>query len=472
MDNLLYDTSWNLYSISSASVGLRTLLDPSTPANSASDKETLDKHNNAFRQSLGRKRPRYEEQEEKDKIGGLRMCTWSRLHPVTSSSISQPDSEARKQPSIRTGQKRKHPAGPDREDIHDDSTPGSTTGVVISILYDKTTYRFVLLTASSTTELPTTKKARTKQTTRSSPRTRTQETQSSDTEKDTILLLAKCNPATFKALTTYLDTTFAVSETNICPLKIPAHFLQRTLETYMSSTYEELTTTAVRTHSRGRAPSSSANFKSIFGTLRMTITFGPPVAPKLKSLDVELPSETVLTALNEPRRSFDSDDDNNNNKVTAVVAEWIENRTGLKLPLTSSAMAVAHYPVSSRDDDNHGDAEKENRRPSSQDQQQHDTSEKETTSTDERTTTTTTTESLAAPPPPPPPMRLSRIMSAAYALSSEGRLKFSAKAMELCEQDQGDDEDGVIDDQHNMVRKANQTLLQAMLQEAGRQRAG
>lgn len=453
MDNLLYDTSWNLYSISSPSAGLRTLLDPSTPTNSASDTEILDKHNNAFRQSLSRKRPRYEEQEEKEKIGGLRMCTWSRLRPVSSSSISQSDPESRKQPSVRTGQKRKHPAGPDREDIHDDSTPGSITGVVISILYDKTTYRFVLLTASSTTQLPTKKKARTKQTTRSSPRTRTQEDQSSDTGKDTILLLAKCNPATFKAMATYLDTTFAVSETNICPLKIPAHFLQRTLETYMSSTYEELTTTAVRTHSRGRAPSSSANFKSIFGTLRMTITFGPPVAPKLKSLDVELPSETVLTALNEPRPSLDSDDDddnNNNNKVTAVVAEWIENRTGLKLPLTSSAMTMAHHPVSSRDDNNHGDAGKENRRPGS--------------------ATTTTTGSLAAQPPP---MRLSRIMSGAYALSSEGRLKMSAKAMELCEQDQDDDdEDGVIDGQSNMVRKANQTLLQAMLREAGRQRAG
>ncbi|RVX75895.1 hypothetical protein B0A52_00252 [Exophiala mesophila] len=492
MDNLLYDTSWNLYTISSPTTELLALLNPSTPLTNTAvsdNTETLEKHTYAFRQSLARKRPRYEEQEEKDKIDSEEMRKKPRQK-------QQPNSSA------KTGQKRKYGGGGggllrgdvyhDADDDDDnDSTREFLTGTVINMIYDKTTYRFVLLTTTTTTTSPldsrsTTKKART---TRLSPRNRigshNQDLQSvtnTNTNTKTILLLAKCNPSTYKSLTTYLDTTFSIPDTCITPLKPSAQFLQYTLETYISSTYKELTRHGYDNDDEGdsgdkslRTPLRSANFKSIFGSLHMTISFAPPVAPKLKSLDVELPSETLLIALNEKHNQNrrddsdgdgDGDDDNKiDRQVTTVVAQWIENRTGLKLPLTQQkAMTI-------EENKSHDDVGKENRTP---DFHEEDTAEKqpskEVVAADETNTTTN------SPLPTVPPMRLSRIMSAAYAISSEGRLKFSAKAMEMCEHDQDNsghdpDESDDIHDENNLVRRANDTLLREMLREAGRQNA-
>ena len=68
MDDRIYDTSLTLYTVSDSSLPYRNLLQASQDA--------LNAKATRLREHLS-VRPKYEDEEEKEKIGGLRDCTWT-----------------------------------------------------------------------------------------------------------------------------------------------------------------------------------------------------------------------------------------------------------------------------------------------------------------------------------------------------------------------------------------------------------
>jgi len=253
---------------------------------------------------------------------------------------------------------------------------------------------------------------------------------------NTAIVLAKASPTVLKVFQAYLSETFAIQDMHA--LKLPPTLLTSTLAKYISSIHTVLS----RTTSERQLP---LDIKAILGMLRLSVSFSAPIAPSLKMLDVEVPSESVLVAFRNLEAEQDSQDsgrqtqvrvagDTTTQGILEVLSKWIHERTGLKLPLA-------------------------------QNEKSNPTATEPTNNTNPETTTS------ATQPPLEPPMRISRILCAAYAISSEGRLKFSLKAAQTCDNDpsRGDSENTAPDGSSNVVRKANEALLAAALCEANRQ---
>lgn len=430
MEDSLYDTSWTLYSIPSLSTPLHSLLAPQPSASRSTSFSALDQHAKIFHNSLiDRQRPRYEDEEEKEKLGGLRACTWTRL------SV-RPRREAGTQPSGK--QKRKR-----GETSDDDNDVNLEQGLLVSLVYDKTTYKFAIFAAAQS------------ETSTKRPRFSAFKSSTSRTEKKVSnqgILLAKASPAAFKAFQSYLSDMFAIKE--IDALKLPPEFLQSTIAKYISAIHTGLS----RTTTDRQLP---LDVKAILGMMKISISFSAPIAPSLKTLDIEVPSETILAAINRIGANKDGENgdsqeseqqENPPNTVLDVLKQSIYERTGLKLPLSQDVKHQDSNPT----DQVEGGAEPP--------------------ATDDATTTapTSPTDNTNPEPEPEPPMRISRILSAAFAISGEGRLKLALKAAETCDGDGGgnlDNDDSITnhDSNANVVRVANEALLIAVLCEARRQ---
>jgi hypothetical protein len=420
MDDSLYDTSWILYSLPSLSTSLRSLLtsSASTSQSPRTRASVLDRHAEAFHNSLvDRERPRYEDEEEREKLGGLRACTWTRL------------AAGREVVETIRKQKRK------RDDTagDDNSTITLERGLLVSLVYDKATYKFAIFGP--------------KQDGSSSKRTRlsasTYSSRTVNREGSVAIILAKASPAVFKALQAYLTDTFAIQD--IHALKLPPAFLQSTLAKYISSIYTALS----QTTSERQLP---LDMKAIFGMIKISMSFSAPIAPSLKMLDIEVPSESVLTAFNNIGKGKDNHNsvsweqrqqllqDTTTKNVLEVLSNWIHERTGLKLPISQEGQT------------------------------------KDPNSLDHTGAEPTSLNETTADTKPEPPMRISRVLSAAYAISTEGRLKFALKSAETCDATGGGGQGGSGDSNHqdpdpaaNVVRKANEALLVAAMVEARRQ---
>lgn len=409
MDDSLYDTSWILYSIPSLTTSLRALLSSpsSTSQSPRSRSSVLDKHAEAFHNSLvDRDRPRYEDEEEREKLGGLRAVSWTRL-----------ESASRDEASPARKQKRK------RDDTTlDNCDKALERGLLVSLVYDKATYKFAIISAQQ----HGTPNKRTKTSVSTSSRT-------VNKENNAAIVLAKASPTVFKAFQAYLTETFAIQDMHA--LKLPPAILTSTLAKYISSIYTVLS----QTTSERQLP---LDMKAILGMIKLSISFSAPIAPSLKMLDVEVPSESVLVAFRNMETEKDGQDSRGRDRqyedgtvksILGVLSKWVYERTGLKLPLSQGEKS---HPTAT---------EANNLAPDG---------------------------ATADPLRPEPPMRISRILSAAYAISSEGRLKFSLKSAQTCDNDPagGDGENPQHSDSTaNIVRKANEALLATAVQEANRQ---
>lgn len=262
---------------------------------------------------------------------------------------------------------------------------------------------------------------------------------------------------------------FAIKE--IHALKLPPQFLQSTIARYISDLHTGLS----RTTSERQLP---LDLKAVLGMMKISITFSAPIAPSLKMLDVEVPSESVLAAINRTVLNQDDVDkalehrrqDNVTNNVLDVLKQSIYERTGLKLPISQ-------------------DEEKNSNDSNPTDQTDNSSAEPPTPPVNDETTTAADDAKKSEVEPP---MRISRILTAAFALSSEGRLKLALKAAETCDGGGGgsssgntnnpqastpdpstpgldSDRDSIISDT-NVVRRANESLLVAALLETRRQR--
>jgi hypothetical protein len=180
------------------------------------------------------------------------------------------------------------------------------------------------------------------------------------------LLLTKAAAPIVHKFTTFLFDTFSVSTV---PAKLPSTLLYDTLKSYMI--------TACRTQQSAEAT---------LAALRISFSFSPPIAPKLRSMDIDIP----IASMTDPTP---------HQTLMKSISAHLERLTGI-LPITIGLT---------------------------------ETKEGEKFET-----------SLA---------RLSKVSCAGFALSVEGRLKFTLKAVESAVEFEW------------MARKANQDLLDATLVE-------
>jgi len=242
MEDELYDTSWTLYFIANTTALYRNF--------ASSDQGSLNGRARQFRDYISSNRPRYEDEEEQEKIGTLRDCTWSRLGKG----------------NTRTARK----------------------GIVVSLDYDKTTYKFVFYddVHANFASLP--------------------------------LLLAKASASLTKKFASFLSETFDVS---VNPLRLPPSLLQTTLQSYLQN---------IRSAFELDDSADTLQFlRPALGSLRLTISFSSLVAPHLRTLEVDVPPETTLQLSRSSTAS--------NISFLQELARHLYNRTGLKIPVLSSS---------------------------------------------------------------------------------------------------------------------------------------
>ncbi|KIV83791.1 hypothetical protein PV11_05785 [Exophiala sideris] len=371
MENCFYETSWLVHSIPKLTASFAALLTPPSTHEQVRHRYQLSTHADTFRDTLSHARPHYEYEEEKEKLGVLRQCKWTRLGG-DASETAQAD---------YAGRKRKR-----ADSVMDGSLD---QGILISLVYEKTTYRFVLYT----TNINAAKRSRSLPWAQSCSRS----------QKPTAVLLSKSSPSVLRSLTNYLYDTFAVD--NIHPLQLPSTFIQGTLQRYLSSIYSSLETAS--NSQQGRVQDT---FINVISTVKVHIAFSAPVAPHLKSLEVAIAPYAVLKAMPENGNS-------GKDYFMGAISSYIHANTGLILPVADEEEGS--------DDGRHAIE--------------------------------------ADSPKPEPPMKISRISNAAYAISCDHRLKFVLRAVDAVH--------GSDSPEENCVRRANQEVLDAVVEEAARQAA-
>ncbi|ETN43424.1 uncharacterized protein HMPREF1541_02583 [Cyphellophora europaea CBS 101466] len=331
MDGILYDTSYTAYAVPQATPALFALLSASP--------SRLSDHANTLREHLSADRAAYEDEEEREKIGGLRDCKFAPLQ--------------------------RHEAEPQ--------------GVAITLFYDKLSYKFVLYRGT-----PSPTKARSRRA-------------GHKKDESLPLLLIKATSSLTARFLAYLSLHFHVP--TIAPLKLPVGYLADVLDVYVDG--------LVDAHRPVASDYALLDFfRDTVGAMKLTISLtDAEIAKSLRTIDVDVPPETLyqLVVESEAGTSF-----------LEALHKHLHARTGLLLPLAPT------YPV---------------RRSQDNDNLEQDKTE--------------------------PPLKLSRIGNAAFALSSEGRLKFSSKSMQAV-----DAVPGIDSGEHNVVRKANQDLLDSLIREA------
>ena len=426
MEDALYDTSWLVHNIPHVPPSLSLLFSPPplTPQVLLEHHDRLCSHADSFIDSLSRDRPRYEREEEKEHLGGLRQCTWTRLIEPVDNVGGGVESSA--------GRKRKR-------DTRDDDEEGQSTGILINLVYEKKSYKFIIYTTTS--HIQSSKRNHTTVASAHAPNeTNTSRTQ---TRKPTALLLSKSSPTALKALKTYLSSTFSLS--GIHPLQLPISLLQFSLEKYLSITSTHLLQPADHRAEQlpGQQERREKAFKSLIGTTKLTVSFSAPVAPSLKTLEIAIPPETVLEMC---KKNLRHSPEKHASQLDAEIqkpksfmnqlAAYVSAKTGLSLPLLSKGLESDNPALIPNDPRNQDSITTNSKSP------QNDRGISQ------------------------PVMRIIRVSTGAYALSTDSRLKFVLKAVENIPHDDENDDGGRDLD---VVRRANRNLLSEVLDEARRQ---
>lgn len=259
MEELLYNSSFTLYALPLPTpVRLLNLLSASP--------STLATHATNLQTHLTSHRPAYEAEEEREKFGSLRTCT---------------------------------------------ITPLTTSGLEFSIIYDRTTYKFIVYTSS--------------------------DTKTSPASASLPLVLAKANASLTKRFFSFLATTYHLSDPT--SLKLSSHLLLFTTQTYISALHHSLEP-LTENHS------ILSLLRDIIGSLKITISVNDAsskaqlIKPHLRTIDLDVTSETLYQLLQNsvPRRpserSKKHDDPLPPITFLAELKNLVRERTGLKLPIT------------------------------------------------------------------------------------------------------------------------------------------
>jgi Kinetochore complex Sim4 subunit Fta1 len=171
------------------------------------------------------------------------------------------------------------------------------SGIVINLTYDMATYKVVLYGPAPS---PPSSSATSQQPTSSLP-----------------LLLTKTPIPLTKRIVTFLLDTFDI---RISPLKLPQSLLHRTLESYIENLYRHTTAMSL-------AP-RSAFLKNALKDIKMTLSFSTPITPHLRTLELDIPAETVCNLIEASISGKTS--------FMQEMAVHLEHHTGMHLPLPAN----------------------------------------------------------------------------------------------------------------------------------------
>lgn len=235
------------------------------------------------------------------------------------------------------------------------------SGIVITLAYDVASYTVILLGPAPAQPSSST---------------------ASDVNIPTLpLLLTKTPIPLTKRLFTFLLDSFDI---RISPLKLPQPHLSSTLEAYIRILYKNTTSMSLARR--------SGFLTSVLKDIKITLSFGTPVTPHLRTIDVDIPADTVCNLIETSMSSKTS--------FMQVLAAHLEHHTAIQLPL------------SLRGTDESGEAEQL--------------------------------------------VRISKMVSFAFALSSDGRFKIVEKAKSAAE----------VENLATVVREANEMVLASLLAQA------
>ncbi|KAI9851883.1 MAG: hypothetical protein M1838_002454 [Thelocarpon superellum] len=168
-----------------------------------------------------------------------------------------------------------HSSRPDSPtDLQQPSAPADARGILVQVSYEQATYTALFLRSPEDVD-PT------------------------DTDGSTQLplLLTRMPLSLRETFLDYLATTF---DTRFSPLTLRSDFLESCFEAFLA------TLTSVPAGEAHGLPSEA--LASIFRDVQVSLSFPAPAAPSLRSMDVTIPREDVLTFLEEGRAIYASQD--------------------------------------------------------------------------------------------------------------------------------------------------------------------
>ncbi|KAL3453279.1 kinetochore complex Sim4 subunit Fta1-domain-containing protein [Aspergillus insuetus] len=301
--------------------------------------------------------------------GALNSCTWE---PITSLSFLNPEHD------------------------EDEDETAQPVGILIMLGYENITYKAALLANPSTLTSSTSQKGKQPQG-RRSKRTSTTPSSSSTSLP---LLLTRLPKALREQFITFLSSNF---DTYVSSLRFSSDVLCDLLQSYVGS----LSSTQGGNENQ---EADSVSIEDIIREMHLTLSFAPPIAPSLKTLNVSIPRETIASFLRTTAGSFstgdeDEDEDEDEDagrRVLSGLSSYLQKHLAMELGLGSSGGGV------------------------------------------------TLSSGYA---------RLTRIACAGFVITGEGRVKVVGKAVQ-----EGDDEEGTRD--RRMLR-GGEALVRAVLGRAG-----
>ncbi|KAK5944026.1 hypothetical protein PMZ80_003307 [Knufia obscura] len=313
-----------------------------------------------YLQTLGRLEPRDELNDESEKTGQLRECVITQVWPQSTSASTVSQRHC--------------------------------LGLSIEVRYQKTTYQVILMARRSFDE----------------------------NECPLTAILYKASQSTVKHIKNWLDFKFGLP--SAWPLQLPSEMLPRMCSSYITLLTESWTAATDYTDAWRQA-----TLKQAIGKLKLTIAFssatGTEIAPKLKTLDLDLPSESTNLLLERASQRSHARGAVQDTFLDEL-ARAIHEKTGLRLPLTG-APSLGGNQVN-----------------------------KNATGTREAGQ-----DSQNSTPPAEPPLKVTKITCAAFAISVDGKLKLASKPIENAD---------VVGYQEDVVRQAYWQLIDIVREEAER----
>lgn len=222
-------------------------------------------------------------------------------------------------------------------------------------------------------------------------------------------IMYKASQSHVKTIKSWLDEKFGISWAS--PLVFPPRFIPRVCSEFLMGL------DAAWEGDSGSDALRQATLRQVVGNLRITITIsnatGSGIAPQLKSMDFDVPAETVGILLKKTKERRVSDE----YAFLDELAEALHDKTGLRMPLTDK---VRGSTVDANDERQiNGSSQPENE----------------------------------------PPLKITRIHCAAFALRADGGIKVASRPIEDAE---------VVGYDGHAVRTRYTRLLQSIFEEADR----
>ncbi|CEL07603.1 hypothetical protein ASPCAL10760 [Aspergillus calidoustus] len=226
--------------------------------------------------------------------GALNSCTWE---PITSLSFLSPQS------------------------VEDDDEDAQPVGILITFGYEHITYKAALLANPSISPSDTSQKGKQPQRGRSK---RTPST-SSSTSTSLPLLLTRLPKALREQFIAFLSSNF---DTCVSSLRFSSDVLCDLLQSYVGNL------TSAEGGSGGEG-ADSVLIEDIIREMHLTLSFAPPIATSLKTLNVSIPRETIASFLRTTTGSSPAGDgtENSGRRVLSGLSAYLQKHLAMELGL-------------------------------------------------------------------------------------------------------------------------------------------